>query len=326
MTATITANEWLEFVEREYLDAFIRDGGSSIKFAVALDDEARSAVSEGIARMAESAGYVVARISSEETKIHLIDQLFFRVTEQIQWRELTQRVVNRLARLDGYIPAPETSDNGEFIARFAGANRMELNGIRQAIRPVVMNGVSTNRKLARDFRVAASHLCLAELAGGAHGANTAADITDWLTGRNKAVANVRQYQIFTRIHRTNARHLFASLLRWVRLAEMSGVVIIVDMARVTVTANPRDGTVFYTKAAMFDAYEVLRQFIDATDELKGLLLVLLPSSEFLDLESTGRGLGAYDALKFRVFDEIRDQRLVNPMSALVRIAGTGGGA
>lgn len=326
MTATIAPNEWLAFVEREYLDAFIRDGGSSIKFAVALDDAARSAVSDGIARTAESAGYVVARVSSEDTKIHLIDQLFFRVTEQIQWQKLTQRVVYRLGRLISLVPAPERSDDGEFIERFAGANQTEPDWIRLKIDPIVRDKVFKNRKLARDFRVAASHLCLAELAGGAHGAKTTVDITDWLTGRNKAVANVRQYQIFTRIHRTNARHLFASLLRWVRLADMSGVVIIVDMTRVTVPVNPRDGTVFYTKAAMFDAYEVLRQFIDATDELKGLLLVLLPGSEFLDLESTGRGLGAYDALKFRVFDEIRDQRLVNPMSALVRITGTGGRA
>jgi hypothetical protein len=74
---------------------------------------------------------------------------------------------------------------------------------------------------------------------------------------------------------------------------------------------------------MFDAYEVLRQFIDATDELKGLLMILTPTIEFLDLDSGGRGLGAYEALKFRVFDEVRDQRLVNPMTSLVRIAMAG---
>lgn len=93
-----------------------------------------------------------------------------------------------------------------------------------------------------------------------------------------------------------------------------------DIARVAATENRRNGTVYYSKAAMFDAYEVLRQFIDATDEMKGLLMLLVPDVEFLDQDSMGRGLGAYEALKFRVFDEVRDQRLVNPMASLVRIA------
>ena len=37
----------------------------------------------------------------------------------------------------------------------------------------------------------------------------------------------------------------------------------------------------------------------------------------------GRGMGAYPALKFRVYDEIHDQRLVNPMGSLARIASGG---
>ena len=69
MTATIAAAEWLEFLKAEYLNAFIRDGGSSIKFAVALDDTAKVAVIDGIARLAETAGYMVARVSAEDTKI-----------------------------------------------------------------------------------------------------------------------------------------------------------------------------------------------------------------------------------------------------------------
>lgn len=324
MTAKIAAAEWLEFVKAEYIDGFIRDGGSSIKFAVAHNDVARVAVTLGIVRLADAADYVVARVSAEDTKIHLIDQLFFRVAEQIPWQELTQQTINSLAAQKGYAPAAHADDHRPFVERLASANRMQVDEVRLAMRPLVMR-VSKDRKLARDFRVAVSHLCLAELAGGPDGESTEAAITDWLTGRNQSVAAVKPYQIFTRIHRTNARHLFASLLRWVRHTDKTGVAIVVDMGRVTLAANPRDGSVFYTKAAMFDVYEVLRQFIDATDEMKGLFMVLTPTRDFLDLDPMGRGLGAYDALKFRVYDEVRDQRLVNPMAALVRIAQSGGG-
>ena len=44
---------------------------------------------------------------------------------------------------------------------------------------------------------------------------------------------------------------------------------------------------------------------------------MVPDTAFL--EDDNRGIGAYEALKFRVFDEVRDKNLVNPMAALVRL-------
>jgi hypothetical protein len=64
----------------------------------------------------------------------------------------------------------------------------------------------------------------------------------------------------------------------------------------------------------------LRQFIDAIERLQGCLIVVSPDVEFLSEEPRERGFGAYDALKFRVVDEIHDRRLVNPMSSLVRLS------
>jgi hypothetical protein len=63
---------------------------------------------------------------------------------------------------------------------------------------------------------------------------------------------------------------------------------------------------------------VLRQFIDGADQLTGCMLVVVPAVSFL--EDHTRGLGAYEALKFRVFDEVRDRRFVNPMASLVRLS------
>jgi hypothetical protein len=71
---------------------------------------------------------------------------------------------------------------------------------------------------------------------------------------------------------------------------------------------------------MLDAYEVMRQFVDATDRMVGFFMAVTPAEEFLDRDSRGRGLGAYQALMNRVYDEIHDQRLVNPMGALVRVS------
>jgi hypothetical protein len=143
-------------------------------------------------------------------------------------------------------------------------------------------------------------------------------LTDWLTGRNNAVSAVKPYQIFSRINRNNARFLLESLLRWVRFAEIPGVVVICDLRRLMMGRNPHDDLVYYSKAGVLDAYEVLRQFFDGTDRLNGCLMILLPDISFLD--DFSRGIHAYPALKFRVYDEIHDKELVNPLASLVRLS------
>ena len=62
---------------------------------------------------------------------------------------------------------------------------------------------------------------------------------------------------------------------------------------------------------------MLRQLVDATDSLRGVLVaVALPPQLVSD---DARGLPAYSALQLRVVDEVRDRRRANPFAALVRL-------
>jgi hypothetical protein len=229
-------------------------------------------------------------------------------------------VLDDLARRDGYI-VPTTLDIG-YVHSVAQANDLEESFLRNELRTLVSRSVFMRRSLAKDFRVAMSQLCLALLAGGNDGATTTEAIADWLTGRTRTVGAVRPYNIYTRVNRTNARFFLESLLDWIRYAGYSGLVVLLDAARLTIGRNPRDGMVHYTKAGRLDAYELLRQFVDATDRLRGLLLVVVPAQEFLDDSPSGLGMGEYQALYFRVFDEIHDRQLVNPMATLVRLSSS----
>jgi len=94
--------------------------------------------------------------------------------------------------------------------------------------------------------------------------------------------------------------------------------ILLDVRRLGVQRNPGDGHIFYSKAALLDAFEVLRQFIDGIDGLEGLLIVVFPPASFIDPDNP-RGIGVYSALKTRVYDEVKDRRYPNPTSALVRL-------
>jgi P-loop Domain of unknown function (DUF2791) len=317
--ATIAQARWLDFVRAEYLDSFIKDGGTSIKFAVPEDEVQGVEIENEIMSSALDAGYLVARISSAHTRVQMIDQLFFRVCEQIPWRQLSEIVILHLARENGYSELPAAGAE-PLVNRLAEANSIDPELLTMEARRWISKEVLPRRSLAKEFRVAVTQLCLAELSGGPDGESRIEVITDWLSGRNTSVSAVKPYQIFSRVTRSNARRLLASLLLWTRYAGFPGLAVIMDISRVTMPRNPRDGLLSYTKPQMLDAYEVLRQFIDATDLLKGLFLVVMANQEFLDPESSSRGIGAYQALKFRVYDEIRDQRLVNPMVALVRLS------
>jgi hypothetical protein len=189
------------------------------------------------------------------------------------------------------------------------------------MRPVLTSEVYKNRRLAKDFRIAMMHLCLGQFSGESEAVSTTQTLADWLTGRNKSVSAVRHFQIFNRINRTNARHLLESTLAWIRLAGHPGAIIQLDIDRLSIARNPRDDRTFYTTAALLDAYEVLRQFIDGSDRLGGCLLLVTAGAPFLDEDPQGRGIGRYEALKFRVFDEVHDRDRANPMASLIRLVG-----
>src|SRR6266571_365849 len=253
---------WVKHLTSEYLSSFIKDGGAAVKFAVDLDDRAGASVGRLVGEKAESLGYFVARLNAEDTAVHMIDQIFFRVAEQVPWPEVSERIVTRLASDIGY--RPPTSGEGPMLERFASANGIDTKILSLDLRKQIGSTVSKERSLSRDFRVAMTQLCLAQLAGGQDGQVAMLTLIDWLTGRNKAVSAVKPYQIFSRINRATARHLFESLLHWLRTAGYAGTTVLLDIARVSVPKNPKDGKLWYTKPAMLDAYEVLRQFIDST--------------------------------------------------------------
>ena len=314
--------DWLNVIRREYLESFVRDGGSAIKIAVPRDPQARNTVADGLVQSGQDLGFLVAQVNAADTGVHMMDRLFFDIARQIPWRTLSQRVVVRIA--SDKIPAAPQDGDGSLLDRLAEANRLGTDFLLSELLPAIEDGVAKNRLLSRDFRVAVTQLCLSELRGGADGERRIQAIIEWLDGSNNRVSAVRPYHIFSRVTRANARYFFESTLHWLRFAGYSGLLLVLDTARLTVARNPRDGKQYYTKAALLDAYEVQRQFIDATDRLHGCLIVVLPDAEFLadDQSPRSRGIGAYEALKFRVIDEVRDRRLANPMASLVRLSST----
>jgi hypothetical protein len=114
--------------------------------------------------------------------------------------------------------------------------------------------------------------------------------------------------------------LLFSLAHWLAVNDRAGLALVLDIRRLGFARRPspeeRHGH-YYTKAALLDAYEVFRQLVDNTDEMANCMVVVVGSPAFLS--DTPRGLDAYQALKLRIFDEVRDVKRDNPYSSLVRL-------
>ena len=317
MAATIVGDRWVAVLAREYLESFIADGGAAIKCAVPMEEDARQPTLELIRAAASERRYVYAHLDAATVRVHMIDQVFFAVAEQLPWMVLCEGVLEALAAKAGFsVAAPGSAP---LLSRLADANGIDANVIKMELWRGLERSVYKNRHMVKDVRVALLQLCKAALVGGDEGRTTFRVIVAWLTGRNQQIAAVKPYFIFNRINRTNARPMFESLLHFIRLAGFPGALVTIDLARLTEARRPRDSSQYYTKSALLDAYELLRQFLDSTDRLAGCLMVLMPGAAILDDEDS-RSLAVYTALKNRIYDEVRDKHLVNPMASLVRLA------
>ena len=319
MNNTISGDEWLDVIDKEYLSTFIREGGSAVKFAV-TGEEQRPSLSNKIKLKCEALNYVVAQLNAVDSRMHMPQDIFFGLASRIDWRLSARRVVLRLLseakyRVEGIDPGG--ADN--VIDAVARVNGLESQTVILELRRALERRVLKNPNLAKAFRGAMHHLCLIECDSAAPGQYAGQPLLDWLTGVNLRIGNVRQFGIHTAINRTTARYFVESTFHWVRQAEYSGTVILLDNGRVLLARNPRDGRRYYTRAMTMDHYEMLREFIDDVDRLSGALLIVATGYEFVD-DQAARGWNVYDALRTRVMDDVRDRNLVNPVAAVVRLS------
>jgi len=314
----ITQDQWIDTIRREYLHSFIKRGGAAVKFAVPMEDIDHRQLQNLVRKTAEEENYLFASVDAISTKIHMIDKLFHTVARQIYWDDLSLAFVKEIFAQNGY----ELPSEGFDFQNIAAINKREEKFLRKEVHSWFEEKIFHDFDMSQEFRIAMMRLCLEQL--GLKGPPFLSDaVKEWLRGELRLISALKDAIIFQKIVRHNARHMLFSLAHWLRVNGKSGLVLVLDIARYLVSGrskNPDDGF-FYSIPALLDVYEVLRQFIDGTDEMEGCLIVVLASKEFLDLDDR-RGLRSYEALQFRIWDEVRDKQRPNPLASLVRLANS----
>jgi hypothetical protein len=258
----------------------------------------------------------MATVSAETTRVHMIDQVFFAVARQIDWDQIAASLLD-----DAYDAIAVPAMPGRLkVAEVAEDHDLDARELYRSVRRRLEQSLLTDTGLPRELRRALLRLAQGHVGSGDVTPQEVGVVLDWLHGERVGLRELRATMIPARIGRHSARTMLTSMGRVLRRAGRRGLVVHLDLARLALARRPplpeRVG-LYYSTAAVLDAYELLRQLVDATDDLAGVLVVAVVPPELMHDEK--RGLPAYTALQLRVADEVRDRRRANPFASLARL-------
>lgn len=313
----LSAEGYAEFVAKEYLGDYVRGGGAAVRFVVVGNDDVALRWRRGLFAAASGEGYLTVEVDAAEVRVHLVDQIYAAVARQVDWADLGRRQLHAVWEDIG-LPPGASDQLG--VAAVAAHHDVDAHEALRSMRRRLESSLLGDASLAREFRLAALRLCQAELGGGEVSEAERDAVLAWLRVEPVSLRALHGASLHARIGRHNARSLLTSLTAWRARVAGTGLVLDLDLGRLAVARRPpmeqRDG-IYYSKAAVLDAYEVLRQLVDATDNLRSVFISVTLPPELVSDEA--RGLAAYSALQLRIVDEVRDRRRANPFAALVRL-------
>ncbi|HEY3998012.1 MAG TPA: BREX system ATP-binding domain-containing protein [Candidatus Xenobia bacterium] len=307
---SVELGEWLNLLEVEYLKDYVREGGSATKFVVLNDPGTVLRLLSDTRQRAEGAGYLVASIDAAVVKVQLLHQLFHSVARQIPWEVLSRNVVQRAYQEAGM----KIHGSDLRIDAVAASNGVAPQFLRSEMRRALEAVLNRRSDMSKDFRYAMLWLCLQQIAPLP--GNDAESLLQWLKGDLRLISTLKRLLIFHKIDRHNARAMLSSLAAWCRMGGYSGLLLQLDLRQLAVPRRQETDpdTVFYGTPALMDAFEVLRQLIDSTDDLPGMLTLVVMPDELIHDEK--RGVKVYKALYERIWPDVRLKQRANPLSAL----------
>ncbi len=313
----------IECLRNEYLRSFISQGGAAVKFLVSKQEYLAEQIQRELSVAAHEDGYVFVPVTAEMTQIHCIDKLFHAIACEIRWDEWAASFIRTIAIQQGCCVLPEQKEDLT-LRWLAEKNERDENEFYNEMNRTVERAIFHDPVMCREFQTAMKRLCMAQLAmkDDAEKWFEHDRIIDWLQGRLQRISDLKHSNIYQKIVRHNARSMLYSLIQWLKLNGSHGLTLLLDISRYMIQKRPMesDGSRYYSKTAVMDLYEVLRQFIDGTDELSNCLIVVTAPVDFIT--SDRRGVTIYSALKLRIWDDVYDMHRPNPMAPLIRISDT----
>lgn len=302
---TVGLDSLTDFLKKQYLQAYIPEGGSKIKFVTGRPGCGKTHFAQAMLSEAEAQGFLTVSFSAKKVWLHDFREIYLEILRQCDVERVLTGCARQIIRGLGYDPADIAPGRNlmDYLAERGEGDPLSKGEIRAALRAYF----TRNPRLDNTFAG-----CCSLLTGGILGhpvlENASREmILSFLNGdKTVKLAGLRALGLSpSGITKYNARHLLRSLCETVRMAGYQGLLVVIDDWETLLNRAPGDA-VRYTKLRREDTYESIRQLIDDIDSMRGVMFMLCFRRELMDDESYG--MKSYQALWMRVQNEIVSAR------------------
>lgn len=295
-----------DFWKEKYLEEYIREGGSKIKFVTGRRGSGKTHFLQVMTLRAQDSGYLTVNCSAKTTWLNDFKEIYARILSGIDFQDLLRRCGDKIAEGLGF-RREELPQGVSFVDYLSGAGLLDAITKRE-IRTQLNTLFLQNPWIDNNFGIACSLLAGSVLGYPPLEEHNKEQLMLWLQGdKTVPLPVLRRLGLFPcRITKYNARHMLRSLLEVVTLAGYTGLVVTVDDLEMLMNKNSVE-EIRYTKLKREDAYESIRELIDEIDSLKHVLFLFAFDSKLAENET--EGLKSYQALWMRIQNEVTSGRL-----------------
>ncbi|PSB32257.1 BREX system ATP-binding domain-containing protein [Chlorogloea sp. CCALA 695] len=296
-TMTLGGELWLERFQEYYLANYIASGGSKVKVLVGGEGSGKTHLVRCIQQNAKTLGYETVYLCArdhDDYRLNNLPSLYRAIVDQIDKVKLVRGLCCTVAKQLGY-EVDKYDGTTLFLHLLIEDTKLPRN---EAIREIekaaseVFGDVDFGSSFtAFAYRIVKNHM----INGNETDVNLA---LKWLSGNKLERREKQDLLLFEQLQKFNARYWLNSLIRLLKIAGMTGLVVAIDNLEVMTERSEETGRFIYTVNNIKDICELFRQLIDDAELLNNFLLILAGRREIIEDER--RGFVSYDALWMRL--------------------------
>lgn len=294
-----------DFWKEKYLQEYIRNGGSKIKFITGRTGSGKTHFLQLMSSIAREENYKTVRFSAKEIWMHDFKDIYVEILRQCDIMSCLEAVSHLLIQEMGFDfrDIPDGMQFIDYLSQNGSGDALTKREIRSQLRQLFLD----NPLLDNNFALACSMLTGSILGYPVLETQNRELLLAWLEGdRSVKLSQLRAMDFYpSRITKYNARHMLRSLSELIRMGGSSGLFITIDDMEILVSRSSLE-QIHYTKMKREDTYESIRQLIDDIDSMKNIMFVYAFDRELLDNENAG--IKSYQALWMRIQNEIVGER------------------
>lgn len=294
-----------DFWQEKYLQEYIRDGGSKIKFITGRPGSGKTHFLRLMTAVASKENYETAQFSAKEIWLHDFKDIYVEIFRQCDVMACLEAVSRHVIQQMGFEceKIPEGMRFIDYLSQIDSVDAITKREIRTLLRKTFLD----NPLMDNNFALACSMLTGSILGYPVLEEQNKELLLAWLEGdRSIKLSQLRALDFYpSRITKYNARHMLRSLAELVRMGGHPGLFVTIDDMEILTSRSSLE-TIHYTKVKREDTYESIRQLIDDIDSMKNIMFAYAFDRELMDNENAG--LKSYQALWMRIQNEIVGER------------------